>query len=421
VRCAPIGTAALALFGVASGLGLHAAELRKGPYLVYQNQPDQMLVMWQGSASPEHGSWIAWGESEQYERGRRAVDENSAQDHEHLYQFTLGPLKAGTSYLYEVTLDDDRRRGKLLAPMAVGGGELLVYALGDTRSVWGVHEQVIGALLADRQMLASIEQAIVLHAGDWVEYGDLEGYWDANVFGPDNPNFRALMAQLPVLGIRGNHDYKPSLFEKYLRYPFASATEHETYYAFDYGPVHVAALDYLTDYDAQTKQYVWLRQDLEQAHAPLKIVLMHSSPRPTGGLHPADAIAQQDLQPLFERTGVDLVISGHNHYYTRSEVGGISYITTGGGGEELYGSVGNPEVAMLDLSHHFVRLQVNGTTVELTAIRVDGTVIESVLWSTDHGPDDAGCGCTQSAGHVFSSVPLFALIVLGRRRRRMVP
>lgn len=419
MRRAALGTVALALAAVALGADVHGAGLRKGPCLVYRNQPSEMPVMWQGDASPEHGSWIAWGETEQYERGQFAVAENSAQDNEHLFLFTLGPLLAGRTYRYQVTLDGDQRRGELRAPPAVGSGELLVYAVGDTRSVWGVHEQVIGALLADRRTLASIDQAIVLHAGDWVEYGDVEGYWDANVFGPGNQNFQTLLAWMPVLGIRGNHEYKPSLFEKYLRYAYASSAEHETHYAFDYGPVHVAALDYLTDYAAPSGQYEWLRDDLEQAQAPVKIVLMHASPRPTGGPHPADAIAAQDLVPLFERFGVDIVISGHNHYYARSEVGGITYVTTGGAGEELYDSVGDPEVATLDLSHHFVRLQINDMTVALTAIRVDGTIIESLLWSTDDAPDATGCGCTRSSRNVFGSVSLFALIVLARRRRRM--
>jgi hypothetical protein len=41
--------------------------------------------------------------------------------------------------------------------------------------------------------------------------------------------------------------------------------------------------------------------------------------------------------PLFERRGVDLVLSGHDHNYQRfAQHRGVHYVVHGGGGQRLY-------------------------------------------------------------------------------------
>ena len=43
------------------------------------------------------------------------------------------------------------------------------------------------------------------------------------------------------------------------------------------------------------------------------------------------------LAPFYAANGVDLVFGGHDHFYERTHpIGGVSYVTTGAGGAELY-------------------------------------------------------------------------------------
>ena len=51
----------------------------------------------------------------------------------------------------------------------------------------------------------------------------------------------------------------------------------ESYYAFDYGPLHVTVIDQEVDFDSGSAQYSWIEQDLSQSAAPWKFVLLHTS------------------------------------------------------------------------------------------------------------------------------------------------
>jgi len=84
------------------------------------------------------------------------------------------------------------------------------------------------------------------------------------------------------------------------------------------------------------------------------------------------------LDPLFEEYGVAVVHAGHNHYYARCEKEGVQHITSGGGGGRLNTpDPGYPYVVMSDESNHFIRYEIVGSKMTVTAIRDDGSVIES--------------------------------------------
>lgn len=76
-----------------------------------------------------------------------------------------------------------------------------------------------------------------------------------------------------------------------------------------------------------------------------KIVYFHHTVYSTGRHAPKGAILQ-DIIPVIDRNGVDVVLSGHNHMYERTHPlcngkvdpagRGTVYITTGTGGQPLY-------------------------------------------------------------------------------------
>jgi hypothetical protein len=96
-----------------------------------------------------------------------------------------------------------------------------------------------------------------------------------------------------------------------------------------------------------------------------------------------DAKTVQNLVPLFEQYGVDMVFSGHWHYYERMkpllggqvstiEAGGVVYLVTGGGGAGLHG-VGtgtlNPRTAAKAQKFHLTMMDVNGCSLQLSAVQ----------------------------------------------------
>jgi uncharacterized protein (TIGR03437 family) len=92
--------------------------------------------------------------------------------------------------------------------------------------------------------------------------------------------------------------------------------------------------------------------------------------------------------PILERHGVQLVLGGHEHGYQRSfplrdgavvdSGSGAVYIITGGGGGGLY-SIGTSPISAIGKSvHHYLRGEVRGSRLTVTAIDIDGAEIESL-------------------------------------------
>jgi 3',5'-cyclic AMP phosphodiesterase CpdA len=76
-------------------------------------------------------------------------------------------------------------------------------------------------------------------------------------------------------------------------------------------------------------QLAWLERTLRASSAPWRIVALHHPPYSAGYQGSSEA-ARDAFVPLFERYGVQLVLSGHDHDYQRSvAVNGVTYIVSG--------------------------------------------------------------------------------------------
>ena len=101
----------------------------------------------------------------------------------------------------------------------------------------------------------------------------------------------------------------------------------ERYYSFDYGDAHFIALDSMTsDRSSNGPMANWLRADLEANTKTWTIAFFHHPPY-TKGSHDSDdpngadfelVEMRQNINPIMEAYGVDIVMSGHSHIYERS-------------------------------------------------------------------------------------------------------
>jgi len=104
-------------------------------------------------------------------------------------------------------------------------------------------------------------------------------------------------------------------------------------------------------------------------------------------LHGGNRDLRERWTPLFERYQVTAVFSGHDHVYSRAENNGIRYFISGGGGAPLYPRrpKSNPidveAVKKFERVHHYLRVTITGNRIEITAIRADGTTIETTSWT----------------------------------------
>lgn len=103
----------------------------------------------------------------------------------------------------------------------------------------------------------------------------------------------------------------------------------ESYYAVDFGNVHLISLDSQGEldggfriYDTLSKQITWLKKDLTANKLPWTIVYFHHPPY-TKGSHDSDrenelVKIRENLLTILERFKVDLVLTGHSHVYERT-------------------------------------------------------------------------------------------------------
>ena len=78
-------------------------------------------------------------------------------------------------------------------------------------------------------------------------------------------------------------------------------------------------------------QLAFLENALEAADTTWTIVAMHHPPY-SAGYQGSSIDARRAFAPLFEQYGVQLVLSGHDHDYQRSEViNGVTYVVSGAG------------------------------------------------------------------------------------------
>ncbi len=341
-----------------------SADIRKGPYLLFEGSNTAMAVLWQTDASETNT--IRWGTDTSYSLGEAKV---GIYGNDFQHKQVISGLQPGTKYYYEVA---GCGSGSFRTAPAATATAVKLLAYGDTRSTPTEQAKVADRMRAVYTVDPAF-QTISLHAGDWVA-SNTETSWSREWFVSTSPQLHALQAEMPIVGARGNHEGTGSIYAKYFPEPYSAGF----YWSFDYGPVHIAVVDQYTPYAAGSAQLTWLAGDLAATTKPWKIVLLHEPGWTAGGHHNNNKV-QKVLQPLFKKYGVQLVIGGHNHYYARGVIDNIQHLTLGGGGAPLYAPTGGqPNIVKSDHSHHYTELDINGSTMHYTARRADGTVIESL-------------------------------------------
>ena len=310
------------------------------------------------------------------------------------HETRLTGLSPASRYTYDVFMaGSDVTLGQQAFATAppVGTGTVRFVAFGDSGVGSIAQRQVAARLAAETFDLA-------IHSGD-VAYGSTEGIgagdystFDAWVF----DIYRGWLSTKPFFPSIGNHDDEFDSARAYrdvfvLPGNGASAAypDHaERYYSYDYGPVHFVVLDTelaFQDPARRAAQLAWLEADLASTSQPWRIAYFHRPPFNAGFQHGPSLDVRDAFVPVFERYGVQLVISGHEHGYQRSVpirqylAGGppIVYVVTGGGGAPLHPLGSEAWTAAAAAVHHYVRVTVGDCSLAGEAVRTDGQVLDS--------------------------------------------
>lgn len=150
-----------------------------------------------------------------------------------------------------------------------------------------------------------------------------------------------VMKDYPIVATTGNHEAADYDFSERFNFdtPEGASTKSGVYYSFNYNGVHFTAINTNDTSDHKSpdttglsdEQLNWIKSDLEKnKNAKWKIVLMHkpiydcgaggnNTEDPAEGRTNYDIpVMRRQLAPLFTQYGVDLVVQGHDHLYSKS-------------------------------------------------------------------------------------------------------
>jgi hypothetical protein len=328
-----------------------------------------MNVLWQVDVTV--GCTIAWGTDTSYSTGSAGTTEYGT-DHQHSY--TITGLTPGTHYYYRVTAGSSNWTGDFYAAPASNATSVKFFMYGDTRTNGSSNNTVCGQMISAYNGDPTYK-TMVLHAGDWVE-SDSESTYTSQWYNYSWTNIVNATSNMAFMGCIGNHEGGASVWKKYHPYNFASGSRF--YYSFDYGPVHVAVVDQYTSYTSGSAQYNWLVNDLSNSSKPFKIIVLHQPGWSCNGGHSNDGTVQNTIQPLCTQYGVQIVLGGHNHYYSRGLVSGVHHLTHGGGGAPLYTPAsGQPNIVTYTKSIAVGKVVISGNTLTCTTVNGSGSVIDT--------------------------------------------
>ena len=202
-----------------------------------------------------------------------------------------------------------------------------------------------------------------------------------NMYGGQQPadfvrKFAQPYAPLLAAGVKfqaslGNHDRPQNV-----SYPGFNMNG-QRYYSFVRDNVRFLALD-STLMDA--KQVAWIEATLQGAKEEWKVCFFHHPLYSNADRHGASVDLRLRLEPIFQKGGVDVVFSGHDHVYERIHPQkGIYYFVSGAAGQLRRGNMSpsRETAASFDQDQSFMLVEVSGAEMNFQAITRTGRVVDS--------------------------------------------
>jgi hypothetical protein len=335
------------------------------PYLQMPT-PTAMTVMWETNEKlpgvVEFGSTKELG---------RAVESTTPTV---LHEVRLSGLESGTRYHYRVrsgNLTSDIYSFKTAPPLGTGRWRMALY--GDSRSNPIVHHQI-----AERIREANVD--LILHTGDIVLNGTIHDSWRREFFEP----LGDLARSVPWVSTIGNHERDSANYFSYMALP-----GNERYFGFDFANARIVCLDSngWIERGRDSKEFQWMSAHLrEPRQAKWTFVAFHHPLFSAHATRPINSL-RWDWAPLLldRESGIDAVLTGHDHFYARNypmgRLGegsphGVLFLTSAGGGASLYRCKRRDYVAYEKSVHHFSLFDVDGDKITISAIDQTGRVFD---------------------------------------------
>jgi 3',5'-cyclic AMP phosphodiesterase CpdA len=171
----------------------------------------------------------------------------------------------------------------------------------------------------------------------------------------------------------GNHDdpserfYKPFNMNGERYYTFKPANSSVRFFALD--------SNYMDD-----RQLKWLDDQLAASGSDWKVCFFHHPPYSSGEAHGSDTTLRNQVEPVFVKYGVNVVFTGHEHFYERIKPQkGIAYFIAGSSAKLRSGNiaVSDLEAKGFDQGYTFMLVEIVGDDLYFQTLSETGKTIDS--------------------------------------------
>ncbi len=317
-------------------------------------------------------------------------------------------LKPDTNYPYEIVVNDRRIGGGEVRTYPQRASRMTFFVIGDFGTGDAYQKRVAQAMWNEYAKRAATPNPVrfVLTVGDniyaivnisslIINSGSEDRDWDTKFYGP----YRELLQHIPFHPTLGNHDGNGSESQGdlgvYLDNFFFPENRPARYYTFSFGGLaDFFALDSTDNtrvgppapqYGRSSPQWPWLQQALGESTVPWKIPYFHHPPFTAGPAHPSSFTALHHWMQLFERSGVKVVFTGHEHNLQFSDdnddTGHIRYIVSGAGGQLRDGDI-TKKMAAAHIEgwaahRHFLVVEIEGRTMRVTPVSYEPFTVQN--------------------------------------------
>lgn len=319
-----------------------------------------------------------------------------------IHTVTLQNLQPGTEYEYRLGCGDKRSEWFRLTTAQGNKYKALIFPDSQSANYKSWEDVAMPAWQRNQ------DARFFIAMGDLVDNGEHAYQWNEWF-----SRIRPMITRIPVAPVLGNHetytsDWKvrmPLAYLHYFQLPEGAPEKYRNqFYSFDYGDVHFVVLNNLMREMEQfqpemlQEQMAWFRADMEKTKKKWKIVLMHKDVLRYGFLTRkttrTEGISEEGkiFMPLFDRYGVDVVLTAHLHTYrnrgriynfARSNKGPL-YILTGVAGDVRYPNLWKRHSLDVALApqpetNNYLVMEADSDKLKFSCYLPDGTKVDEAV------------------------------------------
>lgn len=277
----------------------------------------------------------------------------------YVHRILLQNLTYGANYQYWI---NEKEKYEFRVPNK--DGEFTFVNMGDSRS--GI--KIWNKITLD---MASEKPDFMIFNGDLAYKKDYK-YWIDEFF---TDNAQTMFSQYPFYNTPGNHE---RWNENTMAFTQSTAiSKKETpFYSFEKGDALFLILNTEVAVGQNSEQWKFAEEQLKNSNKKWKIVAFHIPAYSSGGSHGENKAMKLMTGKIFEKYGVDLILTGHSHYYQHNLVNGIHHMVIGSAGSPLYTPKKADYTVKQAKKYHYAVINVNADRIKLTIKDKDKNIID---------------------------------------------